>query len=63
MDQHLAATPVTAPEMLIRAGDFDVPVSDVRKAIGWLKTTMGEHSAFHRSFTGLSAPLDAWSLT
>lgn len=63
MDHHLAATPVTAPEMLIRIGDFDVPVSDVMQAIDWLKATMGDHSAFHRSFTGLSAPLDAWSLT
>jgi hypothetical protein len=63
VDHHLAATPVTAPEMLIRVGDFDAPVSDVMQAIGWLKATMGDHSVFHRSFTGLSAPLDAWSLT
>jgi hypothetical protein len=63
MDHHMAETPVTAPEMLIRVGDCDVPVSDVMQAIGWLKDTMGVHSTFQTSFPGPSAPLNAWSFT
>lgn len=50
MDHHLAASPVTAPEMVIRVGAFDVSVSDVMQAIGWLKATTGDHSVFHRRF-------------